>query len=276
MRCTDLGSTTVVGKQASDVDGLKDRRVTGLVDVLCTLAANWVRCECEKKIREAGVNGWEKRGLLLGERIDLLNKQLPVVKSRAKRKVMENEVKQLEAKSDALNQEWRKVYDETRAFENWFEEARDFCKQTCNINDDELFNSALVRFRSKRLQPEQVPSDSRMAKIKSMLKVVPSARWKGHTWANPPKPTWGTAKRASPSVLDSFITQELRGTPPAHCDELTITEVAEAIGENKGTIWRLIKRGVLIDNKKTGRLRRIKLASVLQYCKEKGIVYEPT
>jgi hypothetical protein len=269
----------VVVEHVSDEVGRDHQAVPSLVDVLCKLADYWVRCECGKKIKEAGIDGWAKKGLGLGERIDLLNARIPDIESPSRKAAMQTDLEKLEAQSKALNEEWRKAYDEARACEKLFLEAREFCKYTCNVDDDELFNAALVRFRSELLQPGQEPSKRRMSKIKSLLKNLHPDEWKTKPWASPTKPTLMAASRVRPDKLNSFIVQELRsepGQPAVQSEWPTITKVAQGLGENKGTVSRLISTGKLKDNGLKKTQRRIDPASVLEYCNAKGITYIQT
>lgn len=265
------GRIVVVAEPISDVVELPS-----LVDVLCTLAANWVRCECGKKIKEAGIDGWAKKGLELGEKIDLLNARIPDIELPSRKAAMQADLAILEAQSKALNEEWGLAYNEVAACEELFLEARSFCTETCNIGDVELFNAAIVRFRSELLQPGQEPSKRRMSKIKSHLKNLRPDEWMTKPWANPTKIA---ARRVSPEKLNSFIIQELRSEavkPVVQSEWPTITQVAKGLGEYRGTVSRLISRGTLRDNGLKNTDRRIDPASVLEYCETKGIAYNDT
>jgi hypothetical protein len=269
----------VVAEHFSDGVGRDHQRVASLVDVVCTLAANWVLSEYGKKIKEAGIDGWAKKGLGLGEKIDLLIADIRCIECPSKKAAKQADLEKLEAQSKALNEEWRKAYDEARACEKLFLEAREFSKSTCNVDDDELFNAALVRFRSELLQPGQEPSKRRMSKIKSLLKNVQPDEWKTKPWANLTAPTMIVARRVTPDKLNSFIVQELRSEafkPAVQSVWPTITEVAKGLGENRGTVFRLIGKGRLKDNGLTDRDRRVDPASVLEYCKAKGLTYIQT
>ena len=115
-----------------------------------------------------------------------------------------------------------------------------------------------------------------MSKIKSLLKNLHPDQWKRKPWANP---TLIAASRVRPDKLKSFIVQELRseaGKPAVQSEWPTITEVAKRLGENKGTVSRLIRKGRLKDNGLKNRQRRIDPATVLEYCKAKGITYNQT
>ncbi len=68
-------------------------------------------------------------------------------------------------------------------------------------------------------------------------------------------------------------TVEVMTTDPADQSWPTITQVADGLNENKGTVSRLIASGDLRDNGKIGTPRRIDPASVLEYCKAKGVTY---
>jgi hypothetical protein len=269
----------VVAKHTCDVVGHDHHGVPSLVDVLCKLAANWTICVCAKEIRQSGLKGWEKEGLRLGGSIDVLNILIPEIKSPSKKAAKQAELAILEAQSKALNEEWGQADTEAAAYEELFSQAREFCRNMCNIGDNELFNAALVRFRSELLQPKQEPSKRRMSKIKSLLKNVHPDKWKTKPWANPTKPTMIAARRVSPDKRNSFIVRKLRldGFKPAVQSEWpTITEVADGLREHKGTVSRLIRKGRLRDNGLTYRDRRIDPASVLEYCKAQGITYNET
>lgn len=270
----------VVAEHLSDGVGRDHQAAPSLVDVVCTLAANWVLSEYGKKIREAGIDGWAKKGLRLGEKIDLLNAEIRGIKSPSRKAAMQADLEKLEAQSKALNEEWGHAYNVARDCEKLFLEAREFGRNTCNIGDDELFNVALVRFHSELLQPRQEPSKRRMSKIKSLLKNVQPDEWKTRLWANPTAPTMIAARRVTPHKLNSFIVQELRSKafkPAAVQSEWPrITEVAKGLGENRGTVSWLIRIGRLKDNGLTDRDRRVDPASVLEYCKSKGLTYIQT
>ena len=273
------GRTFVVAKHTCEVVGHDHHGVPSLVDVLCKLAANWAICVCAKEIRQSGLNGWAKKGSELGDQIDLLNIQIPEIESPSRKAAKQAELAMLEAQSKALNEEWRQAFMEAVAYEELFSQAREFCRNMCNIGDDELFNAALVRFRSELLQPGHEPSKRRMSKIKSLLKNVHPDDWKTRPWANPTKPTMIAARRVSPDKRNSFIVRELRSDgfkSAVHSEWPTITEVALGLGENKGTVSRLIRKGRLRDNGLTYRDRRIDPASVLEYCKAQGITYNET
>ena len=195
----------MVAEHISDVVGLPS-----LADVLCTLAANWVLCECGKKIKEVGIDGWAKKGLGLGEKIDLLNAQIPVIESPSRKKAMQADLAKLEAQSKALNEEWGQAYDEADACCELFWNAREFCTRACGIGDNEVFNAALVGFDPTRLQPGQDPSKPRMLKIASLLRSLPRDEWKTQPWANPTKPTMSAARRVASDRLNSFIVRNLK------------------------------------------------------------------
>lgn len=52
---------------------------------------------------------------------------------------------------------------------------------------------------------------------------------------------------------------------------IRLTEAAEIVGENKGTISRWIERGWIKDNGRSGHDRRILVDSLFSYCREHGI-----
>lgn len=156
-------------EQISDAVGLNTQSAPSLVDVLCKLAENWVRCECGVEIGRAGLDGWEEKGLQLGEKIDLLNVQIPLIESPTKKALFEAELEQLEAEAEALNEEWGKACDEANACCELFWNARKFWTRACGFGDNELFNAALVGFDPERLKPGQGPSNHRMSKISSRL-----------------------------------------------------------------------------------------------------------
>ena len=269
----------MVAEHISDVVGRDHQGVPSLVDVLCKLAAHWALCVCGKEIRQSGLEGWEKEGLRLGREIDWLNDHIPLTEAPSKKAAMRADLAILEAQSKALNEEWGQAYKEAAACEELFLEARGFCKKTRNIGDDELFNAALVRFRSELLQPGQEPSKRRMSKIKSLLKNLHPDEWKTKPWANPTKPTMRAARRVTPEKRNSFIVQELRseaGKPAVQSEWPTITKVARGLGEYKGTVSRLIVKKRLRDNGLKNRQRRIDSASVLEYCEAEGITYNET
>ena len=206
----------MVAKHVSDVVGRDHQGIPSLVDVLCTLAAHWALCVCAKEIRQSGLKGWAKKGLGLGEKINLLNAQIPVIESPSRKAAMQADLEELEAQSKALNEEWGQAYDEADACCELFWNAREFCTRACGIGDNELFNATLVGFDPTLLQPEQGPSEVRMSKIALLLNNLPRDEWKTQPWANPTKPTMTAAKRVAPNKLNSFIVRNLKskaGTP---------------------------------------------------------------
>lgn len=56
----------------------------------------------------------------------------------------------------------------------------------------------------------------------------------------------------------------------------TITQVSNGLGNNKGTVSRLIANGKLRDNGLTHNARRIDPASILEYCEANGVTYNET
>ncbi len=54
-------------------------------------------------------------------------------------------------------------------------------------------------------------------------------------------------------------------------DWITITQAATLTGENKGTVSRWLNDGQVLDNKKTGRPRRVNVVSLFAYCKSLGL-----
>lgn len=265
----------MAGNHVNDRGGRDRQSPPSLIDVLCQLASNWVRCLCAKEVMQSGPNGLKEQGLRLGSIIDSLNLLIPELDSPSKKAAKLSELANAEAQSKALNERWERAFNEVTMCDELFSAARSFCKEMCNIGDDELFNAALVRFHPDRLQPGQQPLKSRMAKIKSLLRNVPADEWANYPWANPPKAGW----RVSPEKLNSVIVRELRSEavkPVVQAEWPTISKVARGLGEHKGTVSRLISRGKLRDNglKKTDR--RIDPSSVLEYCKEKGIPYHET
>lgn len=265
----------MVDKHVSNIERRDHPRRPSLIDVLCTLASNWARSVCAKEIRQAGPNGWKEEGLRLAHIIDSLNILIPELDSPLKKAAKLSELANAEAQSNALNERWGRAFHEVTECEKLFSAARSFCKEKCDIGDDELFNAALVRFRSDRLQPGQQPLKSRMAKIKSLLKNVPADEWTKFPWANPPRAGW----RVSPEKLSSFINRELRSEAVKRMVQAewpTISKVARGLGENKGTVSRLISRGELRDNGLKKTERRIDPSSVLEYCRATGIAYNET
>lgn len=182
------GRSVVVAKQVRDVVG-PDQGVPSLVEVLCTLAANWVLCECGVEIGKAGRDGWAKMGLQLGERIDFLNAHIPLLDSPSRKAACQAELEQLEAESNALNAEWGQAHGEADACCELFWAAREFCTRACGIGDNELFNAALVGFDPERLQPGQGPSKHRMTELVMLLSNMNRDKWKSQPWANATKPT---------------------------------------------------------------------------------------
>ncbi len=273
------GRIALVTEQVNDLVGCDHQGAPSLVDVLSKLAAHWAFCVCVKKIRQSGHKGWEKEGLRLGREIDWLNDHIPLIDSTSKQSAMQAELAILEAQSMALNEEWGQAFFEAVASEEQFLDARRFCAEECNIGDDELFNAALVRFRADLLKLGQGPSKRRLSKIESLLKNLHPKEWKTKTWASPTKPTKIDARRVTPEKLNSFIVQELRSEavkPVVQSEWTTITEVADGLDENKGTVSRLIRQGRLRDNGLKKRERRIDPASVLEYCKAEGMAYNET
>lgn len=265
----------MVGNRVGDMHEKVHSRTPSLIDVLCTLAANWARCVCAKEIKQAGPNGWKEEGLRLVSIIDSLNLLIPELDSPLKKAAKQKELAIAEAQSNALNERWGKAFKDVTECEDLFSAARRFCRGKCNIGDDELFNAALVRFRPDRLEPWQEPSRSRMSKIKSLLKKVPVDEWTENPWANPPKAGW----RVSPEKLNSFIVRELRSEAVKRVVQAewpTISKVARGLDKNKGTVSRLILRGYLRDNGLKETERRVDPSSVLEYCRAMGITYDET
>ena len=209
----------MVAEHISDVVGRDHQRVPSLVDVLCTLAAHWVLCECGMEIGKAGLDGWVKKGLRLGEEIDLLNVQIPIIESPTKKLAFQANLEQLEAQSKALNDEWGQAYAEADAYSEMFWDAREFCTKACGIGDNELFNAALVGFDPERLQPGQGPSKHRMTELAMLLSNLNRDKWESQPWANPTKPTMRTAKRVAPDRLNSFIVHHLKHVETTSIDE---------------------------------------------------------
>lgn len=200
----------MVANQAGDVVGRDHPGVPSLVDVLCTLAANWVNCVCGKKMKESGVLGWRKKGEELEERINELNIQLPVVDLPSKKAKMQAELKQLEKQSKILNDEWGLAWGETDEYLELFWDAREFCTKACGIGDDELFNASLVAFDPSRLPPDKGPSNERVSQIVSLLRQVSANEWASESWANPVKPTMRAVAQVSPEQRKSFIDRNLK------------------------------------------------------------------
>lgn len=197
-------------EHVSDVVGRAHQEVPRLVDVLCTLAANWARSKCGMEIGQVGIDGWAIKGLRLGEEIDLLNVQIPIIESPTKKAAFQANLEQLEAQSKALNDEWGQAHDEADACCELFWDAREFCTKACGIGDNELFNAALVGFDPERLQPGQGPSKHRMSKIAALLRNLPRDKWVTQPWANPTKPTMRAARRVALDMLNSFIVRNLK------------------------------------------------------------------
>lgn len=214
----------MVARHYNDVARRGHQRTTTLVDVLCKLANYWMRCECGAGIGIAGLDGWKKRGLELGERIDLLNTQMPVVKSPSKKSAMQAELATLKAESEALETDWAQASEEADAHSDLFGKARQFCTRACGLGDTELFNAALVGFDPDRLPPQFGPSKHRMTEITTLLKNLHPDTWNSQPWANPTRPTMRAAKRVGPNQLLSFIDQNLRST----------AKTAEHVGTESG------------------------------------------
>jgi len=194
----------------SDVVGHNPQGVPSLVDVLCTLAAHWVQCECGIEIGQAGLDGWKKKGLQLGEKIDLLNAQIQVIESPSRKAAMQADLEQLEAQSKALNEEWGQAHDEADAYRELFWAAREFCTRACGIGDPEILNAALVGFDPTRLQPDQSPSEDRMTELAILLSNLNRDKWESQPWANPAKPNMRAAKQVAPNHRNQFIVRNVK------------------------------------------------------------------
>jgi hypothetical protein len=200
----------VVAEHLSDGVGRDHQGAPSLVDVLCTLAAHWVLCECGLEIGKAGRDGWAKEGLQLDEKIDSLNTRIPDIESPSKKAAMPADLEKLEAQSKALNEEWGQTQGEADAYRELFWTAREFCKNRFGIGGKELLNAALVGFDPERLQPGQGPSQHRMTELAMLLSNLKRDIWESLPWANPTKPTMRVAKRVAQNKRDSFIVRNLK------------------------------------------------------------------
>lgn len=136
-----------------------------LSEVLCTLAANWITCECAMRIANHGLDGWQKKIPQVDAEIDRLNAQLEVVESDAKRDELQSKRETLKAQSQALFDEWKKADEETDDYRILFRDALSVCAVLCpgmNVDDDydHLFYMSLAGF-----DPEQFPQGKVCAKV---------------------------------------------------------------------------------------------------------------
>ena len=200
----------VVAEHLSDGVGRDHHGSPSLVDVLCTLAAHWVLCECGLEIGKAGRDGWAKEELRLSDEIDSLNDKIQRIKSPSGKAAKQNELEKLRAQSDAMNKEWGEAHEETDTYREMFSEACEFCRKKCAKGVHEVFNAALVDFDPTRLQPDQGPSEDRMLEMVSRLDNLHSAKWNTQRWSNLSKPTMRVAKRVSQNKRDSFIVRNLK------------------------------------------------------------------
>lgn len=200
----------VVAEHFSDGVGRDHQGAPSLVDVLCTLAAHWVLCECGLEIGKAGRDGWAKEELRLSDEIDSLNDKIQRIKSPSRKAAKQNELEKLRAQSDAMNKEWGEAHEETDTYREMFSEACEFCRRKCAKGVHEVFNAALVDFDPTRLQPDQGPSEDRMLEMVSRLDNLHSAKWNTQRWSNLSKPTMRVAKRVAQNKRDSFIVRNLK------------------------------------------------------------------
>lgn len=199
----------MVAEQVGEVLSDDHQRSPSLVDVLSKLAAYWVLCECGVEIGKAGIDGWAKKGLRLGNEIDSLNDKIQRTKSPSRKAAKQDELEKLRAQSDAIDKEWGEAREETDAYREMFADACEFCRKKCIIGANEFFNAALIDFDPTRLQPHQGPSEDRMREMVSLLDNVHSAMWKTQRWANLRKPTMRSARRVTPEKRNSFIVRSL-------------------------------------------------------------------
>lgn len=235
-----------------DVVGHKPQGLSGLVDVLCTLAAHWVLCECGIEIGQADIDGWTKKGLQLGKKIALLKSQIQDFESPFGISPLQADLEQLEAQLKALNEECEQANGEADVYRELFCVAREFCARACGIGEAEVFNAALVGFDPTRLQAGQGPLADRMSEIVSLLRRLPRDQWKLQPWANRIKPRMGVAKRVTPENLNSFIVRNLKDIPTMSGDQLvpekwlsprSVTDLVLETGCSRTTINDEIKRG---------------------------------
>jgi hypothetical protein len=200
----------VVAKQVSDVVSDDHQGSASLVEVLCTLAAHWVLCECGLEIGKSGHDGWAKEGLRLGDEIDSLHSKIQRSKSASRKAAKQNELEKLRAQSDTIDKDWGEANEETNTYLEMFREACEFCKTKCTFGVHEVFNAALVDFDPTRLQPDQGPSEDRMLEMVSRLDNLHSAKWNTQQWANLSKPTMRAARRVTAEKRNSFIVRNLK------------------------------------------------------------------
>ena len=244
-----------------EVVGHKPQGLPGLVDVLCTLAAHWVLCECGIEIGQAGIDGWQKKGLQLGRKIALLKSQIQVIEPPFGISAQQADSEQLEAQLKAVTEECAQAHGEADAYRECFGASREFCARACGIGAPELFNAALVGFDPTRLKPGQGPSTDRMSEIVSHLKRLPRDEWKLQPWAIRIKPRMSVASRVTQDKQDSFIVRNLKHvvtmSEPSGQDKLlngqkagdewlpprTVAELAQETGCSRTTINDEVKNG---------------------------------
>ncbi len=275
------GRVLVAAEQISNVEERYYPRVPSLVDVLCTLAANWALCECGVEIGKVGVDGWSKEGLRLGDEIDSLIAKIQQIGSPSRKATQQKKLEKLQAQSDTINKEWAEAHHESDVYRELFWDAREFCISELGIGDNELFNAALVGFNPDRLQLGQGPSKHRITELAMLLSNLKLDNWKTQRWANPAKPTMRAARRVTPEKLNSFIVQNLKqvtdpNQPAAEkwLSPRSVTELMKETGCGRTTINVEVKNGNIPggasreNNKSRGNV--ILKQTGLDYLKKKG------
>jgi hypothetical protein len=81
--------------------------------------------------------------------------------------------------------------------------------------------------------------------------------------------------RANLRLELEFMTSAMK-VPPEQSDWPTISEAGRWIGKHRSEIFRLLSRKLIKDNDRSGTARRVNLKSLIEYCMNNEIVFDPS
>jgi len=227
-----------------DLVGHNPKRVPSLVEVLSTLAANWVGCECALEVGEYGPDGWNQKSMRLDDEIRSLSDQLSGIAESSKKAITQDEIEKVKAQLAAMDSEWEEVHEETGVHRTLFGDACEFCARECSVARNDLFKAAIGGFNPSSSMSEQGLSEVRLSEIVSRLHSLPRDRWQSEPWANCSRPRIRAVRRVTPEKRDSFISRNLRHDSTA----------SESLGQDdsaKERIYRVPYLGLLFNEDST-------------------------